>query len=149
MGPLKNSNAIPKIQGLAGGRPAPARRRRGSPEGAVVSAERMRAALPSPGHTRQHYCGQGCREAARQWSQWKAQQCYREKAAGKRKRNGQSTLGACASRSLRVNESLLRLEGSDGSAADTLIWQMLAREQGEWRDNLPMRVGEFDVCGPP
>ena len=39
---------------------------------------------------RQRYCSQRCREAARQWSQWKAQQRYREKAAGKQKRNSQS-----------------------------------------------------------
>ncbi len=38
----------------------------------------------------QRYCSEHCREAARQWSQWKAQQRYREKAAGQRKRNGQS-----------------------------------------------------------
>ena len=43
-----------------------------------------------PRQARQRYCSQRCREAARQWSQWKAQQRYREKAAGKQKRNGQS-----------------------------------------------------------
>ena len=43
-----------------------------------------------PRQARQRYCSQRCREAARKWSQWKAQQRYREKAAGKRKRNGQS-----------------------------------------------------------
>jgi hypothetical protein len=44
----------------------------------------------TPRQARQRYCSQRCREAARKWSQWKAQQRYREKAAGKRKRNGQS-----------------------------------------------------------
>jgi len=43
-----------------------------------------------PRQARQRYCSQRCREAARQWSQWKAQQRYREKAAGKQKRNCQS-----------------------------------------------------------
>ena len=43
-----------------------------------------------PRQARQRYCSQRCREAARQWSQWKAQQRYREKAAGKQKRNSQS-----------------------------------------------------------
>jgi hypothetical protein len=38
---------------------------------------------------------------------------------------------------------------SDAWWLDHAIWQMLAREQGEWRDNLALRVGEFDVCGPP
>jgi hypothetical protein len=44
----------------------------------------------APRQAQQRYCSERCREAARQWSQWKAQQRYREKAAGKRKRNGQS-----------------------------------------------------------
>ena len=43
-----------------------------------------------PRQARQRYCSQRCREAARQWSQWKAQQRYREKAVGKQKRNSQS-----------------------------------------------------------
>jgi hypothetical protein len=43
-----------------------------------------------PRQARQRYCGQGCREAARKWDRWKAQQRYRETAAGKQKRNGQS-----------------------------------------------------------
>jgi hypothetical protein len=43
-----------------------------------------------PRQARQRYCSQRCREAARQWSRWKAQQRYREKAAGKQKRNSQS-----------------------------------------------------------
>ena len=32
-----------------------------------------------PWQARQRYCSQRCREAARQWSQWKAQQRYRER----------------------------------------------------------------------
>jgi hypothetical protein len=43
-----------------------------------------------PRQARQRYCSERCREAARQWSRWKAQQRYRETAAGKEKRNGQS-----------------------------------------------------------
>jgi len=43
-----------------------------------------------PRQARQRYCGQRCREAARKWDRWKAQQRYRETAAGKQKRNGQS-----------------------------------------------------------
>jgi hypothetical protein len=38
----------------------------------------------------QRYCSQSCREAARKWSRWKAQQRYRERAAGQQKRNDQS-----------------------------------------------------------
>jgi hypothetical protein len=43
-----------------------------------------------PRQTRQRYCGEECRDAARQWDRWKAQQRYRETAAGKQKRNRQS-----------------------------------------------------------
>lgn len=37
----------------------------------------------------QRYCGPECREAARAWSRWKAQQRYRATAAGQKKRRAQ------------------------------------------------------------
>ena len=43
-----------------------------------------------PQRAGQRYCSDECRRAARRWSRWKAQQSYRETAAGKEKRNGQS-----------------------------------------------------------
>ena len=43
-----------------------------------------------PRRGRQRYCSEECRKAARKWDRWKAQQRYRETAAGKQKRNGQS-----------------------------------------------------------
>ena len=43
-----------------------------------------------PRHARQRYCSAECREKARKWSRWKAQQKYRMTAGGKQKRNGQS-----------------------------------------------------------
>ncbi len=43
-----------------------------------------------PRQARQRYCSERCREQARKWSQWKAQQKYRTTASGKRKRNGQN-----------------------------------------------------------
>jgi hypothetical protein len=43
-----------------------------------------------PRQARQRYCSLRCREAARKWSRWKAQQRYRATRAGKQKRNGQS-----------------------------------------------------------
>ena len=39
---------------------------------------------------RQRYCSEQCREEARKWSRWKAQQKYRTTAGGKQRRNGQS-----------------------------------------------------------
>ncbi len=42
-----------------------------------------------PQQVRQRYCGHRCREAARKWSRRKAQERYRETAAGQQKRNGQ------------------------------------------------------------
>jgi hypothetical protein len=88
MGPPENSTRHPENQG-AGRRKRPARRRWGAPRARWCLLKGCEQRF-HPRHTRQHYCSQGCREAARQWSQWKAQQRYREKAAGKRKRNGQS-----------------------------------------------------------
>src|SRR5579862_8402414 len=43
-----------------------------------------------PRQARQRYCSQRCREAARKWSRFKAQERYRKTAAGQQKRNGQS-----------------------------------------------------------
>src|SRR5271155_2482254 len=43
-----------------------------------------------PRQARQRYCSDGCRKAAWKWSRWKAQERYRESAAGQQKRNDQS-----------------------------------------------------------
>jgi hypothetical protein len=43
-----------------------------------------------PRQPRQRYCSERCREAARVWSRFKAQERYRKTAAGQQKRNGQS-----------------------------------------------------------
>jgi len=43
-----------------------------------------------PVAARQRYCSPQCRQAARQWSRWKAQQRYRATAAAKEKRQEQS-----------------------------------------------------------
>jgi hypothetical protein len=38
----------------------------------------------------QRYCSERCREEARKWRRWKAQQRYRKTVVGRKKRNGQS-----------------------------------------------------------
>lgn len=43
-----------------------------------------------PRQARQRYCSDGCQKAARKCSRWKAQERYRESAAGQQKRNNQS-----------------------------------------------------------
>ena len=43
-----------------------------------------------PRRARERYCSPECRERARKWSHWTAQQKYRATAAGKKKRNSQS-----------------------------------------------------------
>ncbi len=43
-----------------------------------------------PQQARQRYCSEKCREAAREWSRWKAQERYRATRAGKQQRNSQS-----------------------------------------------------------
>src|SRR5215472_8241888 len=44
----------------------------------------------APRQARQRYCSEPCREEARKWWRWKAQQRYRESPTGKEKRNGES-----------------------------------------------------------
>jgi hypothetical protein len=84
MGPPESPTAHPENQ-EGGRRKRPARR------------PRMRHCLlkgcEEPFHPRQagqRYCSAPCREAAREWSRWKAQERYRTTTAGKQKRNGQS-----------------------------------------------------------
>ena len=43
-----------------------------------------------PRRPQQRYCSEQCRESARRWSRWKAQQRYRRTITGKQRRNGQS-----------------------------------------------------------
>jgi hypothetical protein len=43
-----------------------------------------------PRQARQRYCSERCRQAARKWSRFKAQERYRKTAAGQQKRNDQS-----------------------------------------------------------
>jgi hypothetical protein len=83
MGPPENATAHPENQD--------ARRRR------LPRRPRMRRCLLkgceerfAPRQARQRYCSEACREAAREWSQWKAQERYRATRAGKQQRNGQS-----------------------------------------------------------
>jgi Bacteriophage Lambda NinG protein len=84
MGPPENHTSNPAKQ-------AAGRRRQG------VRRPRARGCLLKgceqrfhPRQAGQRYCSPQCREAARAWSRWKAQQRYRETAAGKQKRNEQS-----------------------------------------------------------
>ncbi len=43
-----------------------------------------------PQQASERYCSAACREQAREWSEWKAQQKYRATVAGKEKRKAQS-----------------------------------------------------------
>lgn len=84
MGPPENLTRYPERQaGLRRRRPA----RRPRTRHCLLKGceQRFRAR-----HARQRYCSNGCRAAAREWSEWKARQTYRSTAAGKQKRNGQS-----------------------------------------------------------
>src|SRR5438128_8449086 len=76
---------------------SPSRKSRGWPAEATPRRPRMRGCLLKgceqrfhPHQSRQRYCSERCREAARKWSRWKAQEGYRGRAAGQQKRNGQS-----------------------------------------------------------
>jgi hypothetical protein len=88
VGPPESPTAHPENQ-EAGRRKRPARGLRGAPR----SRRCLLKGCEQRFHTRQarqRYCSERCREAARQWSRWKAQQRYRETAPGQQKRNGQS-----------------------------------------------------------
>lgn len=43
-----------------------------------------------PDHPLERYCGEECRERARQWREWKARHRYRQTDEGKKKRRAQS-----------------------------------------------------------
>lgn len=84
MGPSENPTSHPKKQEV-GPRKRPARRPRRRRCLLKGCEQRFR-----PQRARERYCSPCCREAAREWSQWKAQDRYRATPAGKQKRNGQS-----------------------------------------------------------
>lgn len=87
MGPSENPTGPPQNQ--AGTQRKPRKR--------PVWRPRMRRCLLKgcenryrPHQALQRYCSAECRQAARAWSRWKAQQRYRATAAGQAKRRGQS-----------------------------------------------------------
>jgi hypothetical protein len=116
-----------------------------------------------PRQPRQRYCSERCREAARKWSRWKAQQRYRATTTGKQKRNGQSRRYRERVRSRKATEpeaasdaarvitieaffrSFLRpaglLRGVRSPAAKSLATLLLAR--------LPARDGTRPRTGAP
>jgi hypothetical protein len=81
MGPPENPTPHPKKR--------VARRPRGAPRARRCLLKGCERRF-HPEHARQRYCSGECREAAREWSEWRARQTYRATAAGKQKRNGQS-----------------------------------------------------------
>ncbi len=84
MGPPEDCTRQPGRAERGGGRKPPARRPRTRECLLKGCEQRFR-----PRRAGERYCSRECREAARQWSRWKAQQRYRATAAGREKRNGQ------------------------------------------------------------
>ena len=84
MGPVEDSTHLAPVQQHGGGK-RPTRRPRTRACLLKGCERRFR-----PVAARQRYCSPQCRQAARQWSRWKAQQRYRATAAAKEKRQGQS-----------------------------------------------------------
>ena len=87
MGPSENPTAHPENQ--VGRRRRSPCRPRGAPRARRCLLKGCERRF-HPRQARQRYCSPQCREAARAWSRWKAQQRYRETAAGQQRRNGQS-----------------------------------------------------------
>jgi len=84
MGPPEDCTRQPGRPERGGGRKPPSRRPRTRECLLKGCARRFR-----PCRARERYCSHECRQAAREWSRWKAQQRYRATAAGKEKRSGQ------------------------------------------------------------
>ena len=85
MGPPEDCTRHPQRPRRGGERQRPARRPRTRPCLLKGWERRFR-----PLRASDRYCRRECREAARKWSHWKAQQKYRATAAGRTKRNGPS-----------------------------------------------------------
>jgi hypothetical protein len=84
VGPVEDStHPAPEQEGGGGERPSRRPRTRAC---LLKGCERRFRPLAA----RQRYCSPQCRQAARRWSQWKAQQSYRSTAAAKEKRQEQS-----------------------------------------------------------
>ena len=62
-----------------------------------------------PQRASERYCSAACREQAREWSEWKAQEKYRTTPAGKEKRQAQSR---------RYRERVQNRKEPTGEAAD-------------------------------
>jgi hypothetical protein len=88
MGPPESPTRHPENQ-EAGQRKRLPRRSRGAPRARRCLLKGCEERF-HPRQARQRYCSESCREDARKWSRWKAQQRYRETVAGQQKRNGQS-----------------------------------------------------------
>jgi hypothetical protein len=92
----------------------------------------------APRQARQRYCSEECRESAREWSRWKAQEKYRATRAGKQQRNGQSrryrrkhfidTIKLIAYRAETSMASLLREKLSRADDARALLRQIYDTE---------------------
>ena len=88
MGPPESATSHPENQ-EGGRRKRLTRRQRGVPRSRRCLLKGCEQSF-RPRRTRQRYCSEQCRKAARAWSRWKAQEIYRATRAGKQKRNGQS-----------------------------------------------------------
>lgn len=84
MGPVEDSTHLAPVPQHGGGK-RPTRRPRTRACLLKGCERRFR-----PVAARQRYCSPECRQAARQWSRWKAQLSYRATAAAKEKRQEQS-----------------------------------------------------------
>ena len=85
MGPSENPTSHPQNQATSRGRRRPSRR----PRTRRCLLKRCQSRY-RPQQALQRYCSAECREAARAWSRWKAQERYRATPAGQERRKAQS-----------------------------------------------------------
>jgi hypothetical protein len=85
-----------------------------------------------PRHASQRYCSDRCRDAAREWSRWKAQERYRATHAGKEKRNDQSR--RYRKRVKNRNKPALEQAGDVARVITRKIFRLLVRPAWVLRD---------------
>ena len=88
MGPSEDRSAAGKNQVGHFQTGGPGRRSR-RPQGRVCLLKGCERRF-RPVHPMTRYCGEGCREGARRWREWKARHRYRQSEGGKQKRRAQS-----------------------------------------------------------
>jgi predicted nucleic acid-binding Zn ribbon protein len=142
MGPIENPTGHPENQ--------EGRRKR------LPRRPRMRRCLLkgceehfAPRQARQRYCSEECRQTAREWSRWKAQERYRATRAGKQQRNGQSRRYRERVKSRKPPKSQRQLPRPRGSSLQNIFFGHGCDRPGCYERFAPQRRSPVQhFCSP-